>query len=149
MSCPREGQVHRYHDGELPADERESLEAHLQKCPECGRLHAELRQLSGLVSRAMLAEMPAALVQRVQASWPAARDRGVLRLASWMTATAAAVLIGAVLVRHVSWTDAALHPAIWETVAVTPPVDVPEGVNPDLVVIAQWMADDLSSGKQW
>jgi hypothetical protein len=105
--------------------------------------------LSKLVSEAALVEMPAELVERVQRRWSAARDRSVLRLASWMTAAAAAVLIGAVLIRHMSWTDAAARPAIWETVAVTPPVEVPEEVNPDLVVLAQWMADDLSSGRQW
>ena len=145
MSCRREGQVHRCHDGELPAAERESLEAHLRECVECRQVQAELRRLSELVSRAALAEMPTSLVGRVGGSWPAARDRGVFRLASWMTGAAAAVFIGAVLVRHVSWTDVALRPAIWETVAVTPPVDVPEEPNADLVVMAQWMADDLSS----
>ena len=149
MTCSREGQVHRYHDGELPASERESLEAHLHECAECRQLQAELQQLSALVSRAVLAEMPAELVGRVRQSWPAARDRGVLRLASWMTAAAAAVLIGAVLIRQVGQTDAVSRPAIWETVAVTPPVEVPEEMNPDLVVMAQWMADDLSSERQW
>ncbi len=149
MSCPRQAQVHRYCDGELCAREQESLAAHLRECPECARLHAEIRRLSELVSEAALVEMPAGLVERAQGGWSAARDRSVLRLAGWMTAAAAAVLIGAVFIRHVSWTDAAAHPAIWETVAVTPPVEVPEEVNPDLVVLAQWMADDLSSGEQW
>jgi anti-sigma factor RsiW len=149
MSCPKQAQVHRYYDGELPLAEREPLEAHLQECAECGRLLAELRRLSTLVAGATPAEIPAALVERLQGSWRAARDRSVLRLAGWMTAAAAAVLIGAVLVRHVSSTAPVSRPAIWETVAVTPPVDLPEEVNPDLAVLAQWMADDLSSGKQW
>ena len=79
----------------------------------------------------------------------AAQDRGVLRIAGWMTAAAAAVLIAVLLVRNTGRTEAAARPAIWQTVAVMPAMDANEDANRDLVVMAQWMADDLSSGEQW
>src|SRR2546423_10948053 len=97
MSCDNIRQVHAYHDGELPLIERARVEAHLRGCGDCAALLAELRRMSQLVAAARVADMPQDAMHRLEQSfWAArARDRGVLRLAEWMTGVAAAVLIGA------------------------------------------------------
>ena len=142
MACSRSTQVQYYHDAELKPEHRQAMEAHLRECAECRQMLAELRSLSSMILRAPLAEMPTGEAIRSDRCRRAARDRGVLRLAGWMTATAAAVLIGALLIRENERNDTALRPEVWQTRAVTPPEDIRDGDNSDL---AQWMADDLSS----
>jgi hypothetical protein len=85
-------------------------------------------------------------IARLEKSFYAARDRGVLRIASWLTAAAAGVLFGTLL----TWSEpanepiaAAIAPSTWQTVAVMPPPDDADDV-PELVLAAQWMANDLS-----
>jgi anti-sigma factor RsiW len=148
MACSNYIQVHRYHDGELPPPDRQAAEVHLRDCPDCRRLLAELRRLSSLISAASPADMPTGLLGRLQECQHAVEDRGILRIAGWMTATAAAVLIGALLSRPADRTEAAALPAVWETSAVMPPGEVREGVNSDLATVAEWMVDDLSSGEK-
>jgi len=142
MACNNSIQVQSYHDDELSPEHRLVMEAHLRECPECGQTLRELQSLSSMIAEAPLADKPAGEVIRLDQCRRAARDRGVLRLAGWMTATAAAVLIGALLIRGSGRNDTALLPEVWQTTAVTPPEDIREGDNSDL---AQWMADDLSS----
>jgi anti-sigma factor RsiW len=142
MACSKGIQVQYYHDDELTSEHRLAMEAHLRECAECHQVLAELRSLSSMIVRAPLADRPTGEAIRLDQCRRAARDRGVLRLAGWMTATAAAVLVGALLIRGNERTDTALGPEVWQTVAVTPPEDIREGDNSDL---AQWMLDDLSS----
>src|SRR5438067_1659082 len=102
MSCENTRQVHAYHDGELTLSERAAVEAHLRDCGECAALLADLKRMSQFVAAAPLAEMPQAAMHRLEQSFWAARsrERGVLRLAEWMTGVAAAVLIGAAVLWH-------------------------------------------------
>ena len=51
-------------DGELTADEREALEAHLASCPDCARLYAAFSAVSDTL-RSDLEEPPAALRENV------------------------------------------------------------------------------------
>src|SRR5262245_42008312 len=97
MICDRSSQVHLYHDGELPAGERDSLEAHIRSCPECRELLAELRGISRMVLAAPLPEMPGDVMQRLRDARYVLPDSGVLRIAGWLTAAAAAVLMTALL----------------------------------------------------
>src|SRR5687767_5777805 len=94
MNCEREAQVQAYHDGELPAEQRESMEQHLRECADCAALLVELRQMSAMVASAPRMEMTADSLRRLEQAWWRQRDRGVLRLAEWLTAAAAAVIIG-------------------------------------------------------
>ena len=97
MECRNE-LIHAYHDGELsPPAQVAVIEAHLRDCAACAALLAELRQVSQLVAAAPLADMPPAAMKRMQQAWWAAQDRGVLRVASWLTAAAAAVILAAVM----------------------------------------------------
>lgn len=148
MTCNQTSQLDRYHDGELAPVEREAIEGHLRACDQCRQRLAELKSLSSLIRTARLAEMPARLAIRFDRCRQTARDEGILRLAGWMTAAAAAVLIGALLIGHADQGATASQPAIWQTVAVTPSADLPDSENSDLAV-AEWMVDELSAGEHW
>lgn len=51
-------------DGELTADEREALQAHLASCPDCARLYAAFSAVSDTL-RSDLEEPPSALRENV------------------------------------------------------------------------------------
>jgi anti-sigma factor RsiW len=96
MDCQNE-LIHAYHDGELSPAQVAAADAHLRDCAACAELLGELRQVSQLVAAAPMVDMPPAAMKRMQQAWWAAQDRGVLRVASWLTAAAAAVILGAVM----------------------------------------------------
>jgi anti-sigma factor RsiW len=149
--CPNLDQVHAYHDGELSQEQRAAFEAHLQTCRECHALLDELNRLTRLLAQVSLAELPPRAMGRLYGAFNASRvqqDRGVRKLAGWMTAAAAAVLAVA-FVRHPNVTKPPdEQPAgTWpEMVAVMPPLQPSNGSNAELVQFAQWTASDLSIG---
>jgi anti-sigma factor RsiW len=152
--CPNCEQVHAYYDGELAAEQRAAFELHLQACPECQASLNELRQLSSLFAQIPLSEVPQRAMGRMYGSFHAARarqDRGVRRLAGWMTAAAAAVLVIASIRNPTSLTQPDDPPSLtgaWpEMVAVMPPLEPGYGSNAELVQFAQWTASDLSVGE--
>ena len=51
--CWPEGALRAYLDGELPPEAMRSVAAHLDECPECGRLHAEMSVRASFVSGLM------------------------------------------------------------------------------------------------
>src|SRR4051812_23191802 len=94
MACEHAAHVHAYHDGEWTAEMRVSIESHMADCAECTALLADLRRLSQLVHRAPLMPLAAGMLDRIdRRACERAGDRNVLRIASWLTAAAAAVLI--------------------------------------------------------
>ena len=103
MSCDRFAQVHAYHDDALAASDRAAIEAHIDACADCRAMLSDLRGLSNLFAAAPLAVMSPAAMARLSRNLRAARDQGILRITSWLTAAAAAVLIGALLL----WPDRA------------------------------------------
>jgi anti-sigma factor RsiW len=148
MSCDKSNQVHLYHDGELPAGEREALEAHLRSCDECSALLGELRSLSRLFAAAPMARIEPDAMQRLREARYVLPDTGVLKIAGWLTAAAAAVLIAALPMlrredRNPPVVQAVASADTLDYVAVTPPTDAENSRN-DLVALAQWMSDDLS-----
>ena len=145
MSCQRESQVQAYHDGELPAEQRESVEQHLRECADCAGLLAELRQLSAMVTSAPRVEMSADAVRRLEQAWWRQRDRGVLRLAEWLTAAAAAVIIGTLIYSPQPNQRSSSESAMaWQAEALTPPAQVRDEASSDVVAVAEWIANDLS-----
>jgi len=149
MNCERSNQVHRYHDGELPAAERVSLEAHLRDCGACRELLSDLVRLSAGLGRAALRRPSAQALRRMQHSWKAARDRGVIRLAGWLTAAAAALLMAVLLGKPVGGLgELPGQAALWETAAITPPAENDEDSGSDQLAMAQWMADDLATASR-
>jgi anti-sigma factor RsiW len=148
MTCEKAAQIHAYHDGELPPAEREAVEAHLRGCAACGELLEDLRRVSELVAGAPMAGISPIAIARLEKSFYAARDRGVLRVASWLTAAAAAVLLAVSFWPKSAETNVtASASTTWQTVAVMPPADESDDL-PELVVAAQWMANDLSLGAE-
>ncbi len=150
MSCDRIEQIHAYHDGQLELTARAEVDAHVAACGECARLLDELQALSRLLANAPLPAMPEGAGQRYYAAWDVSRQRGLLRISSWMTAAAAAVLVGSLLLwphqKSAPVVAAAPTPTPWEAVAVMPPPERISVERPDeLVEIAQWMANDLSA----
>ena len=149
MTCDRSAQIHAFHDDAMAPAERVALEAHLDDCADCRALLADFRGLSGLIAAAPLAAMSPEAMDRLARSWHAARDRGLLRITSWLTAAAAAILIGALLflperngnTNPIVATTAA--EPVWETVAVMPPLEADENL-PEIVALATWMANDLA-----
>ncbi len=150
MTCDRAAQVHAYHDDALTASDRAALEAHLEGCADCRALLADLRGIAHLIASAPLTAMSPEAMARLSKTWHAARDRGILRITSWLTAAAAAVLIGTLLLFNdraapTNTSIATASEPAWETVAVMPPLNADENV-PEIVALATWMANDLSYG---
>lgn len=147
MSCEKSAQVQAYYDGELPPADQASMRVHIEHCADCGDLLAELKLLSELVASAPMAEMPATTLARLQGNWrQAVGDRGVMRIASWLTAAAAAILVGALLLGRQATNEIA-QVTTWQTAAVMPPPEDPS-TGGELVAVAQWMASDLEPDPQ-
>lgn len=143
-ACERSAAIHAYHDGELDAARVRALEAHLSDCDSCADLLAELQGLTAMLSAAPVGLMPDRAISRFHGAWHVARDRGVLRITGWLTAAAAALLVGALLTNKPQPTATPVRSGIWEAMAVMPPAETQSETNADLVQVAQWMADDLS-----
>jgi hypothetical protein len=105
----------------------------------------ELGALSSLVRTAPLAEPdPASLARLTRGSRAAIRDHKTFRLAGWLTATAAAVLVGALVMGRETGGEPGPSPETWEALARA----TAEDVSSDNAVMAQWMADELSTTQQ-
>jgi anti-sigma factor RsiW len=153
MTCPEVPQVHAYHDGELPPAQRAAVESHIAGCEPCSSFLDDLREISRRVQSAPLPEVVSVPFERLYETWHVARDRGVLRITRWLTAAAAAILVGSLVLfpgnrpvadEHVA--TAAVTPS-WEPVALMAPVveDPRTTRGEELVEVAQWMADDLAA----
>jgi anti-sigma factor RsiW len=153
MDCERSNQVHLYHDGELSAGERDALEAHLKACGDCQALLNDLRSMSRMLAVAPMVDAPADAMNRIRAARYVVPDAGVLKIAGWLTAAAAAVLLAALPVWRQERQDrttvvpAVASADVLDTVAVNPPSD-PDTGRTDLVALAQWMSDDLSANER-
>lgn len=163
MQCNLE-QLHRYHDGELDGDASRDVETHLADCRECQKALEELQRLSSIVAMTIMPVVdPRRLTAISHAAWQSSNERGVRRLAGWITAAAAAVMLFAMvdfpsrqpgengpLVQSTSITMVPFAGSDWEQAAVTPmgvaSLNAEEG-NRDLVQFAQWMVTDLRVGE--
>jgi anti-sigma factor RsiW len=157
MTCEHAHLVSLYHDGELPAGQRAGVEQHLAECDECREMLAELRAISRMVSASALRPMPEDFLSHLEENVDAAnRDRGVLKIAGWLTSVAAAVLIASLLLWPMTrgggdgsgtLADTGGRTTLaWQAAAVMPPADNRDDAVPETVQLAQWMASDLSVG---
>jgi len=146
MTCEKAAQVQAYYDNELDSARSEMLEAHLEQCAQCSQLLDELGSLSRMLMKAPRPEMRPQAAPRLQGAWYVARDRGMMRIAGWLTATAAALLVGALVTASIPQPTAPTKTGLWEAMAVMPPTEPQGEANSDLVQVAQWMADDLALG---
>jgi anti-sigma factor RsiW len=149
MTCDTT-KIEAFHDGQLDAAERQVVEAHVEQCDQCRSLLQELRGLSQLISTASFSLFTPSdeSIQHFHNAWHAAGDRSILKISSWMTAAAAAVLFGALLF----W-PALNEPSVmaksndWETAAMLPPSEPLADAELDFTQVAQWMAADLSASE--
>ena len=151
MTCEQTAQIHRYHDGDLSPAEQASVRAHLAVCAECSELLADLQNLSQMFATVDLPEVTNRAVNRMQGAWwkaatAKAEDKSIRKLASWMTAAAAAVLVFVPLASPTSRPTVEEPPAgIWaDTLALIPPAEGVDTPSADLVQVAQWMANDVN-----
>jgi anti-sigma factor RsiW len=142
--CYSTEQLQAFYDGELPVEKRMAIAAHVNECAACREVVAELDRISQLIGNASLSPMPSGMIGRLNDAWDAASDGGVLRIAGWLTAAAAAILVAAVLHAPGAPPEPA-SPAVWPTYAAMSPEQVQDS-NRSEIVLAQWMADDLSTG---
>ena len=156
-------QLQRYHDGELDAAEMRNTEAHLAACEKCRSELAELRAFSAMVAASPLPEVDQnRLALIADRAWRATNDRGVRKLAGWITAAAAALMLVALVdfpQRNVDYAQTspasqtpqgsgAMLTSEWERNAIMPLMPVALSVDEgdrDLVQFAQWMASDLGT----
>jgi anti-sigma factor RsiW len=144
VNCDQTSEVHAYHDGELPAERREALEAHLRQCAACRELLGELRRLSALLVHAPLPAPRGASGWNTHEAWRSAGERSIRRMAGWLTAAAATVLLAA----WVGWPAPGGEPAyaggLWEVAAVMPLSDPQGETDAEMAQLAAWFAQDLS-----
>lgn len=155
-TCNQTTQVHRYHDGQMNAQDAQAYEHHLQACPVCQAELASLREMSSLFAEASLPELSelsrARLHQAVDQRMNLAQERGVLRLAQWLSAAAAAVLVvcSVQLAFMNSTASADTSPTLaWEmTTAMLTQDNTAGGIVSDEHSLAAWIVDDLSADGQ-
>ena len=143
-ACEHIRQVGAYHDGELGPEESRLFEAHLARCAVCGGELKELRRLSRFLAGARIPDAPAEVIERLHEAPGAVRERVTLRLAEWLTAAAAVVLLVCAVWMwsgRASNKETATAPDSWELAAVMPPVEM---LWSDTQRISQWIVEDLS-----
>jgi anti-sigma factor RsiW len=149
MNCEHSQEVHQYHDGELSAGQRDAFEAHLKGCAQCQALLNDLRAMSRMLIAAPLMEASAETMRHLREARYVVPDTGVLKIAGWLTAAAAAILLAALPVwreeYHVQPPLASADTI--DPIGVTAPADL-EGNRNDVVALAQWMSDDLSGNER-
>jgi anti-sigma factor RsiW len=144
-SCERTARVGAYHDGELTAEEARQMEEHLRICPVCAQELEQLRSLSRFLAAAPTARIAPDAVERLHARVGVVRESVVIRLASALTAVAAAVL--AVCTVWL-WQAAGTYPETYsdQSLAWEDAARGQEFVAADDVQgqFGQWIVDDLT-----
>jgi anti-sigma factor RsiW len=152
-TCENIPQIHAYHDGQLSEHASQQLQAHLQYCPLCAAELESLRQVSDLFSSSTLPEMTPLMLaqvhQRVDQRMNARIEHGVMRLAQWLSAAAAAILVVSSLqlafMHNSASADASPHLAWHMTTAMlSQETPLGESVTEEQSVTA-WIVADLST----
>jgi predicted anti-sigma-YlaC factor YlaD len=148
--------VGRAHDGEASAAELAELQSHLVSCAACRDHAAALREISARIRGAELPAADAGLLARVREGAAAQvaqqqMDRRVRRLAGWLTAAAAAVMVVTSVWRP-TVRGGGVTPGDAPAVATLSDIDTvmtrgSDEPPPATLVAARWMATDLSSGR--
>ncbi len=81
---------------------------------------------------------------RLEGAWADVSERALLRITSWMTGVAAALLVGGLVVWSGARNDAAGRAVAADPVVLATAAEPPGESNSDVIQVAQWMADDLS-----
>jgi anti-sigma factor RsiW len=148
-NCEFDEKIAAYHDGELDAQERAAVEAHLAQCAGCRQSLDQLRAMSGLLVSVEQPRLSQIARYRLHQKVGAAMERGLLRLAWTMSGIAASVLLLASV-----WLMRVNANAITQAPAEAPPwVSVALASSRDPVVrdaaspAAQWYLADASGNE--
>jgi len=146
--CEQTKQLQAFYDGELSAAERGAFEEHLLICPVCSAELAELHRVSEHLAGASIPSLSKNALARFHRAADVAEERGVLRLAEWLTAAAAAVLAIGLMGLFRNDTTHASAPDTWEQAAIAYPTDHDPTVGSDVLQLTEWMRTDLSPTHQ-
>ena len=144
--CRFQPQLHAYHDGQLQAAHRDSLDRHLPGCSPCATELSRLQALSSLFAAAPRAKLAQIAVHRLRRNVEAAMQRSVLRAARLLGAIAACVVLAGTLRLMTAPKPPAAAPP-W--IGVTP-VEYTDAVSDNTPIdagtpAARWYLADASS----
>jgi anti-sigma factor RsiW len=145
MSCDQVQHVEAFYDGEMSSADRDAFAPHLASCADCMAELYALQRLSRHVKSVSIPSVSKDVFARFHGALNVAEERGVLRLAEWLTVAAAAVLVIGLtgLFRH-DTTHTASAPDVWEQAAIAYPADHDPTVQSDVLQLTEWMRTDLS-----
>jgi anti-sigma factor RsiW len=148
MSCNQINRVEAFYDGEMTAADREAFAAHLKNCAACNEELSYLRRISSEIAAASIPAVSEDALARFHGAVNVAEERGVLRLAEWLTVAAAAVLVIGLTGLFKHDTTHASPPDAWEQAAIAYPTDHDPTVQSDVLQLTEWMRADLSPSQK-
>src|SRR5882672_4286610 len=148
MSCDQINRVEAFYDGEMNAADHEAFAAHLKDCAACNEELAYLRRISSEMAAASIPAVSKDALARFHGAVNVAEERGVLRLAEWLTVAAAAVLVIGLTGLFKHDTTHASAPDAWEQAAIAYPTDHDPTVGSDVLQLTEWMRTDLSPSQK-
>jgi len=142
--CEYENWLMLYHDGELDAERRRRLEAHLPACARCRAQLERLRGLSHLLAQAEAPAMPDGMMGRLHEAVATCGERAIITLCrNALLATAALLaLTGGLWLYGRTPAGPSSAPQAWEVAAVT--LDTGTLETDDTEQITVWMVRELS-----
>jgi anti-sigma factor RsiW len=152
-TCEHTPQIHAYYDGQLSPEAVEQVQAHLQSCPVCAAEYEALNQVSNLFSDESLPEMTPLMLaqvhQRVDQRMNARLEHGVMRLAQWLSAAAATILVVSSLqlafMQNSANADATPNLALQMTTAMLSQDALMGETVSEEQSVAAWIVADLST----
>ncbi len=146
MTCDQTQHAQAFYDGEMNPADRAAFQAHLATCSICSAELDDLRRLSTHLAAASIPSLSNNALSRFHRTGQVAEERGVLRLAEWLTAAAAAILVIGLTGLFRQDTTHASPPDTWEQAAIAYPTDHDPTVHSDVLQLAEWIRTDLSPG---
>lgn len=144
MTCDQVHLVEAFYDGEMPSAERGVFASHLAGCAVCMAELDALQRLSRELAAVSMPSVSDEALARFHGAANVAEERGVLRLAEWLTVAAAAVLVIGLTGLFKHDTTHASAPDTWEQAAIAYPTDHDPTVQADVLQLTEWMRTDLS-----
>ncbi|MCZ6792486.1 MAG: zf-HC2 domain-containing protein [Planctomycetota bacterium] len=149
--CERTKEFDAYHDGELSPERARALEEHLGQCPVCEQELRELQELTRSLRGVELVSLPTDALRRLEdrAVSRYTSEAATTRMAVWLTAVAAAVVIsGLAMLWRSSGRDDGYSPpefTLDRFAASESLYDVAEAPPDPEVELAFWVVGELSS----
>jgi anti-sigma factor RsiW len=145
-TCHLLARIGAYYDGEIGAEERRRIEAHLASCPVCRQELAGLRALSERLASATGPKLARDVIGRIQGRIEGELNRSLLRTARTLLALAACLFLAFTVWAWQVGPVAARPAAAWETVAVSPQAEPAVASDNPQLATATWIVQDLRPG---